>query len=115
MIKDERDYMCTGIKINYDDGCVVGRTMDYEVPLKYNVIYLPRNYHYSYDLIGEPLYTKYKALGLCFENRSPLKDGVNEHGLIGITNEFTGFNLYSNKINSEKVNISSLYYLNYAL
>ncbi len=107
--------MCTGIKINYDDGCVLGRTMDYEVPLKYNVIYLPRNYHYCDDLTGKPLYAKYKAMGLCFENRNPLKDGVNEHGLIGITNEFTGFNLYSNKINSEKLNISSLDYFTYAL
>lgn len=107
--------MCTGIKINYNDGCVMGRTMDYEVPLKYNVIYLPRNYNFCNDLMGNPLYSKYKALGICFENRDPLKDGVNEHGLTGITNEFSGFNLYSNKVNLEKVNISSLDYFTYAL
>ncbi len=107
--------MCTGIKINYEDGCVMGRTMDYEIPLKYNVIYLPKNYNFCDDLVGKPLYSKYKTLGICFENRDPLKDGVNEHGLIGITNEFSGFNLYSKKIEPEKVNISSLDYFTYAL
>ena len=107
--------MCTGIKINYKDGCVVGRTMDYEVPLNYNAIYLPRNYNFCNDLMDNPLYSKYKALGICFENKNPLKDGVNEHGLIGITNIFTGFNLYSNQIKPEKINISSLNYFTYAL
>ena len=85
--------MCTGIKVNYEDGCVMGRTMDYEVPLNYNVLYLPKNYNFCNDLMGNPLYSKYKTLGICFENRDPLKDGVNEYGLIGITNIFSGFNL----------------------
>lgn len=107
--------MCTGIKINYKDGCVMGRTMDYEVPVDYNVIYLPRNYNFCNDLMGNPLYSKYKTLGVCFGNRDPLKDGVNEHGLIGITNDFKGFNLYANKVNPEKINISSLDYFTYAL
>lgn len=107
--------MCTGIKIDYRDGCVMGRTMDYEVPLKYNVIYLPRGYNYCKDLMGNPLHSKYKMMGLSFYNRDPLKDGVNEHGLIGITNEFTGFNLYSNRTEPEKLNLSSLDYFNHAL
>lgn len=107
--------MCTGIKINYNNGCVMGRTMDYEVPLNYNVIYLPKKYNFCNDLMGRPLYSKYKTLGLCFENRDPLKDGINEYGLIGITNAFSGFNLYANQVKSEKINISSLTYLTYAL
>ena len=107
--------MCTGIKINYKDGCVMGRTMDYEIPLNYNPVYLPKNYNFSNDLRGKPLYSQYKTLGICFENQDPLKDGVNEYGLIGITNAFSGFNLYSNEIKSEKINLSSLDYLTYAL
>ena len=107
--------MCTAIKINYDDGCVMGRTMDFEHPLDYNVVYLPKNYNFSNDLMNKPLYSKYKTLGICFENRSPLKDGINEHGLIGLTNEFTGFNLYDNQVKAEKINISSLSFLTYAL
>lgn len=107
--------MCTGIKMDYENGCVLGRTMDYEVPLDYNVLYLPRNYNYCKDLMGKPLYSKYKMLGICFSNKNPLKDGVNEHGLIGITNAFSGFNLYDNQVKAGKVNISSLDYFTYAL
>ena len=112
---NESDNMCTGIKIDYEDGCVMGRTMDYEVPLDYNVLYLPKNYNFCNDLMGKPLYSKYKTLGMCFRNWDPLKDGVNEYGLLGITNEFSGFNLYANQIKSEKINISSLDYFTYAL
>ena len=107
--------MCTGIKIDYEDGCVMARTMDYEVPLNYNALYLPRNYSFCNDLMGNPLRSKYKALGMCFENWNPLKDGVNEYGLIGITNEFAGFNLYNNRVELGKINISSLDYFNYAI
>lgn len=107
--------MCTGIKIDYKDSCVMGRTMDYEVPLKYNVIYLPKAYKFGSDLMGKDLYTKYRLMGLCFENRDPLKDGVNEFGLIGITNAFQSFNLYSSKVKDDKFNISSLNFLTYTL
>lgn len=107
--------MCTGIKLDYKDGCVMGRNMDYEIPLNYNVIYLPRNYNFCKDLMGKPLYSKYKTLGISFNNKDPLKDGVNEHGLMGITNAFSGFNLYANEVNPEKINISSLDYFTYAL
>lgn len=107
--------MCTGIKIDYKDGCVMGRTMDYEVPVNCNALYLPRDYNICDDLMGNPLYSKYKTMGVCFENKTPLKDGINEHGLIGITNTFTSFNLYNKEINKEKFNISSLNYLTYAL
>ena len=107
--------MCTGIKIDYDEGCVLGRTMDYESPMNYNVLYFPRNYNYGMDLMGRPLYSKYRMLGVCFHNRDPLKDGVNEHGLVGITNDFKGFNLYNQKTNPERINVSSLDYFNYAL
>ena len=107
--------MCTGIKINYDNGCIMGRTMDFEHPIKYNGVYLPRNYNICNDLMGSPIYAKYKTMGICFENRTPLKDGVNEHGLVGITNAFSGFNLYDNRVKDNKFNISSLDFLTYTL
>lgn len=116
LIIDKRGInMCTGIKVNYDNGCVLGRTMDYEVPVSYNALYLPRDYKYANDLMGEPLYSKYKMMGVCFADKDPLKDGINEHGLMGITNTFTGFNLYPSKVDPNKKNISSLDYFNYAL
>lgn len=89
--------------------------MDYEVPVDYNALYFPRNYNFCKDLYGNPMYSKYRALGMCFGDRDPLKDGVNEHGLIGITNDFKGFNLYPNEVEPGKVNISSLDYFNYAI
>lgn len=107
--------MCTGVKTNYKDGCVIGRTMDFEVPVNYNALYLPMDYNFCDDLMGKPLHSKYKMMGVCFNNKDPLKDGVNEHGLAGVTNTFTEFNLYDNKVNPGKVNISSLNYFNYAL
>lgn len=107
--------MCTGIKVNYEDGCVMGRTMDLEVSVDYNAIYFPANYNFCNDLMGDPLDSKYKVLGMCFRNMDPIKDGVNEYGLIGATNDFAGFNLYDNKVKPGKLNISSLFYLTYAL
>lgn len=107
--------MCTAIKIDYKYGTIMGRTMDYEIALKYNVIYLPSRYRFCDDLMGKEIYSKHKAMGVCFENKDSLKDGINEHGLIGVTNAFSGFNLYSNKVEENKTNISSLSYLSYAL
>ncbi len=65
--------------------------------------------------MDKPLYLKYKTLGICFENRASLKDGINEYGLIGITNVFLEFNFYDNQRKSEKINIYSLNYLTYVL
>lgn len=107
--------MCTAIQLKYNGGSVIGRTMDYEVPLDYNGLYLPRGYHFVDDLFGEPVFGKYKALGMCFANRDPLKDAVNEWGLVGLTNAFAGFNLYPPKPEEGKTNISSYHYMNYAL
>lgn len=55
-------------------------------------------------------------MGLCFEGRDPLKDGVNEHGLMGCTNSFAQSNTYAGTVDQrKKINLSSLHYLNYAL
>ena len=54
-------------------------------------------------------------LGICFRNMNPLKDGVNEHGLMGCTNMFIQMNVFSAKVDPDRINLSSLYYFNYAL
>lgn len=107
--------MCTAVQIPYEGGAVLGRTMDFEVHVDYNILFLPRGYVFGRDLFGKPLRARYEAIGLCFRNKDPLKDGVNEHGLMGVTNDFKGFQLYPNHTVEEKTNLASLDYLNYAL
>ena len=108
--------MCTSILLRYPGGTVLGRNMDYEYPLRYNALYLPRGYEYAKDLYGNPLISDYAMMGVCFENRDPLKDGVNEHGLMGCTNAFSLFRTFLGEVDPEKrVNLSSLDYFNYAL
>ena len=107
--------MCTSILVDYDNGIVMGRNMDWDMDVNYHIIYLPAGYEYANDLYGNPLYSKYKMLGLCFRDTNPLKDGVNEHGLMGCTNMFIKMNLFSSKVKPGKVNLSSLDYFNYAL
>lgn len=107
--------MCTAIKIDYDDGTVLGRTMDLEPPLEYGVYFLDKDQVYGPDLLGEDIVTRYKTMGMSFHRRKPLKDGINEHGLIGVTNDYGGFNLYTEEPVKDKVNIASLDFLSYVL
>ncbi|MGX7108022.1 linear amide C-N hydrolase [Facklamia miroungae] len=107
--------MCTGIKINYPGGHVLGRTMDLEAPVDYNILYLPKDYPVAENLLGGYHHSQYKMLGVGFRNMDPLKDGVNEHGLIGITNDFGGFGLYDDQVDQSKTNVSAFYFMNYIL
>lgn len=107
--------MCTAIKINYPQGLVMGRTMDLEAPVDYNVIYFPHQYPIADNLLGGTFPAKYRMLGVGFRNMDPLKDGVNEHGLIGVTNDFGGFGLYSDQVDPEKTNVSAFHFMNYVL
>lgn len=107
--------MCTSIKINYKDGCVLARTLDFETPLEYNVLYQPAGYHYANDLFGKAIRSKYRVMGIIFYKHLPLKDGVNEHGLMGCTNLFHTMNLFPNEIAEGKTNLASLDYFTYAL
>lgn len=107
--------MCTSILSEYPGGAVLGRNMDYDVPLNYNILYFPRNYIYAEDLEGNSLKTKYSMLGACFNDYNPLKDGINEMGLCGCTNLLIGMDRYSDRTEEGKINISALDYFSYAL
>lgn len=107
--------MCTTIKVNYENGAVMGRNMDWDTDVMYQILYFPRDTIYSFDLNGNQLKNKYRMLGMCFRNMNPLKDGVNEHGLMGCSNMFLMMNLHSNQPEDGKINISSLDFVNYAL
>lgn len=107
--------MCTGIKFDYPGGFVLGRTMDFEYPIDYSIIYLPRGYHFCDDLFGNKFITKYKIMGMTFNSHDPHKDAINEHGLMGITNDYSGFNLYNKDVVEGKTNISALDFMTYIL
>lgn len=107
--------MCTSIKVDYDGGSILGRNMDWDMDVDYAVLYYPAGYEYARDLYGNPLISKYKMLGVCFRNMNPLKDGVNEHGLMGSTNMFYSMNLFAGQVEPGKVNLDSLNYFNYCL
>lgn len=109
--------MCTTIKINYGEGkgSVMARNMDWDMEVDYHVLYYPAGTVYAQDLYHQPLRNQYRMLGVCFRRMNPLKDGINEHGLMGATNMFRSMNLYANQVDPNKENISSLDYLNYAL
>ncbi len=107
--------MCTAIRVDYSEGSILGRNMDWDTEVNYQILYMPAGYEYTRDLYGNPLRSKYKMLGICFRNMNPLKDGVNEHGLMGCTNMFIQMNVFSNKVDPDRINLSSLYYFNYAL
>lgn len=107
--------MCTAIKIDYPGGSVLGRTMDIQAPAKYNIIYQPKDYPSADNLLGGNHLSRYKIMGVGFTNRDPLKDGINEYGLMGVTNDFAGFNLFAKEINDEKINVSSYHFMNYVL
>ena len=107
--------MCTTIKVDYEGGSVMGRNMDWDIDVDYSVLYFPPGYEYARDLYDNPLQNKYKMLGVCFRKMNPLKDGINEHGLMGSTNMFYAMNLFSGKVEPGKTNLDSLNYFSYCL
>ncbi len=109
--------MCTGIQMTYDQGVVVGRTMDVEGPVPWNIIYQPADYPAADDLYQGGTYCgPYRRLGIGFRDLDPLKEGVNDQGLIGITNEFVGPKArFAKAPQPGKKNLSSYHFLTYAL
>lgn len=107
--------MCTGIQINYKEHCIIGRTMELPGHIPYLMKYSPRGDESCDDLFGGKYTSKYQILGVVFGEEDFLKDGVNEHGLMGITNEFHGYNLFHKEPNSNKKNITSYHFFEYLL
>ncbi|KAA9300378.1 MULTISPECIES: linear amide C-N hydrolase [Aerococcus] len=109
--------MCTGIQMTYPQGVVMGRTMDVEGPVPWNMIYQPANYPAVDDIYhGGSYYGRYARLGIGFRDRDPLKEGINDQGLIGITNEFVGPKArFAKEPQANKKNLTSYHFLTYAL
>ncbi|MDY6066058.1 MAG: linear amide C-N hydrolase [Finegoldia sp.] len=107
--------MCTTILIEHENGTVLGRNMDLEYFVDYQIQYLPKGYEYAFDLRHNPMKSKYKMMGTIFRDMLPLKDGVNEHGLIGCTNIYHMPKLFPSELDPNKKSISSLDFLSFVL
>lgn len=107
--------MCTAITLTYPGGSVIGRTMDFEAPVRFNAVYVPKDYPLMEDAFKRPVRTQYSLTGVVFEGENAIKDGVNSCGLAGITNMFTGFGLYAETPEEGKRSLSSLDFFGYVL
>ena len=107
--------MCTSINVETPEGYVLARTMDFEAPLIYKGVHIPKGQRLFRDLEGNEVRARYRAIGIVFYESLPLKDGINEHGLIGSTNYYHYMNNHAVNPNPGKKNMTSLHYLNYAL
>lgn len=109
------ELMCTAIEVTYPKGAILGRTMDIQAPVSYQVFYQPATYWAADNLLGGIYKRRYRTLGVGFRRMDPLKDGVNDYGLVGLTNEFFGSKLYAQAPKAGYKNMSSFHYLGYAL
>ena len=107
--------MCTSIKMDYPGGSVLGRTMDLERPGPYNILYQPPQAKCADNLLGGTFSGKYRNLGVGFRNLFPLKDGINDQGLMGVANDYGGFGLFPKEVDPNKINVSSYHFLTYLL
>lgn len=92
--------MCTGVKvITNENHCFWGRTSEFDVPVDYKIIVLPRGYKLNFQTPGE---VKYGTIGVegtlgqgeNIKGECCLYDGVNEKGLSGGTFAFGVDNRY---------------------
>ena len=107
--------MCTAICRTFKGGSLIGRTMDFEAPVRFNAVYVPEGYKLMTDAFQRPVRTKYSLTGVVFEGEEAIKDGVNSCGLAGVTNMFTGFGLYAEDPEEGKMSLSSLDFFGYVL
>ena len=79
--------MCTSVKvISKEKHCFCGRTSEFDVPLNYVLVAIPRDY--IIKTTQTPCNVKFGVIGVGAEGLELVQDGVNEVGLAGITQYF---------------------------
>lgn len=91
---------CTNILLMAADGTpVYGRTMEYAIEVKPDVVVVPRNYEYvstrPKNMKGISWKTKYAVVGVMSFGQPFLSDGMNEKGLAGGALYFPGYAGYT--------------------
>lgn len=85
--------MCTSVRIkSTDNHCFWGRTQEFDIPIHYEFVTIPRNYTIT-DLLS-PCEVKYGFTGVGINDLDVVGDGINEKGLSGGTFYFGNENRY---------------------
>lgn len=88
--------MCTSVRIqSKENHCFWGRTQEFDIPLHYNFLAVPRNYKIQ-DMLSV-CEVKYGFIGVGIGDAVLVGDGINEAGLSGGTFYFGNENRYGEK------------------
>ncbi|HDR6217922.1 MULTISPECIES: choloylglycine hydrolase [Bacillus] len=109
--------MCTSLTLQTKNGQhLFARTMDFTLDFNQEVIIIPRRYQWN-NITGENIKAKQAVvgMGINYQGRVILADGVNESGMTCATLYFPGFATYSNSIDDNKTNLAPFDFVAWSL
>ncbi|PFK99341.1 choloylglycine hydrolase [Bacillus thuringiensis] len=109
--------MCTSLTLQTKNGQhLFARTMDFTLDFNQEVIIVPRSYRWN-NITGETIETKQAVIGMGinYQGRVILADGVNEAGMTCATLYFPGFATYNESIDNNKTNLAPFDFVAWSL
>ncbi|WP_000337605.1 choloylglycine hydrolase [Bacillus cereus] len=109
--------MCTSLTLQTKNGQhLFARTMDFTLDFNQEVIIVPRSYRWN-NITGETIETKQAVIGMGinYQERVILADGVNEAGMTCATLYFPGFATYNESIDDNKTNLAPFDFVAWSL
>ncbi|EJR74717.1 hypothetical protein IK7_05505 [Bacillus cereus VD156] len=110
-------FMCTSLTLQTKNGQhLFARTMDFTLDFNQEVIIVPRSYRWN-NITGETIETKQAVIGMGinYQERVILADGVNEAGMTCATLYFPGFATYNESIDDNKTNLAPFDFVAWSL
>lgn len=110
-------FMCTSLTLQTKNGQhLFARTMDFTLDFNQEVIIVPRSYRWN-NITGEIIETKQAVIGMGinYQERVILADGVNEAGMTCATLYFPGFATYNESIDDNKTNLAPFDFVAWSL
>ncbi len=110
-------FMCTSLTLQTKNGQhFFARTMDFTLDFNQEVIIVPRSYRWN-NITGETIETKQAVvgMGINYQGRVILADGVNEAGMTCATLYFPGFATYNESIDDNKTNLAPFDFVAWSL
>ena len=106
--------MCTTIGFKYNEGQVLGRTLEIGMALDNKILYVPKGYELV-ETDDQNYASKYAVLGTGFFDFVSFGDGINDQGLMGSSNFFPGYASFSEERVTGKLNITTAHAFDYFL